>query len=144
MHPYKRCGTGSAGNRRRFDLKPILLVRGFIENTCSGDGAFDQFFSAKRLRGSSYIETSFLNPLRHSEMTISQQHVPFKDIAIFPNLPAQYPGVMQGSQQGKRAKLWGPRAHFRANISMKIEIRGKRGATNQADQGTPSQTEYRV
>ena len=33
---------------------------------------------------------------------------------------AQYPGVMQGSQEGKRAKLWGPRAHFGANISMKI------------------------
>ena len=27
---------------------------------------------------------------------------------------------MQGSQEGKRAKLWGPRAHFGANISMKI------------------------
>ena len=70
-------------------LKPILLVRGFIENTCSGDGAFDQLFSAKRLRGSSYIATSLLNPLRHPELTISQQHVPSKDIAIFPNLPAQ-------------------------------------------------------
>ena len=33
---------------------------------------------------------------------------------------AQYPGVMQGSQEGKRAKLWGPHAHFGANISMKI------------------------
>ena len=33
---------------------------------------------------------------------------------------AQYPRVMQGSQKGKRAKLWGPRAHFGANISMKI------------------------
>ena len=33
---------------------------------------------------------------------------------------AQYPGVMQGSQEGKRAKLWGPRAHFGANVSMKI------------------------
>ena len=32
---------------------------------------------------------------------------------------AQYPGVMQGSQEGKRAKLWGPPAHFGANISMK-------------------------
>ena len=32
----------------------------------------------------------------------------------------QNPGVMQGSQEGKRAKLWGPRAHFGANISMKI------------------------
>ena len=29
---------------------------------------------------------------------------------------------MQGSQEGKRAKLWGPRAHFGANISMKIVI----------------------
>ena len=28
---------------------------------------------------------------------------------------------MQGSQEGKRAKLFGPRAHFGANISMKIE-----------------------
>ena len=27
---------------------------------------------------------------------------------------------MQGSQEGKRAKSWGPRAHFGANISMKI------------------------
>ena len=27
---------------------------------------------------------------------------------------------MQGSQEGKRAKLWGPRAHFGAKISMKI------------------------
>ena len=27
---------------------------------------------------------------------------------------------MQGSQEGKRCKLWGPRAHFGANISMKI------------------------
>ena len=35
---------------------------------------------------------------------------------------AQYPGVMQGSQEGKRAKLWGQRAHFGANISMKIVI----------------------
>ena len=35
---------------------------------------------------------------------------------------AQYPGVMQGSQEGKRAKLWGPRAHFGANISMKIAV----------------------
>ena len=35
---------------------------------------------------------------------------------------AQYPGVMQGSQEGKRAKLWGPRAHFGANISMKIAL----------------------
>ena len=26
---------------------------------------------------------------------------------------------MQGSQEGKRAKLWGPPAHFGANISMK-------------------------
>ena len=34
----------------------------------------------------------------------------------------QYPGVMQESQEGKRAKLWGPRAHFGPNISMKIEI----------------------
>ena len=33
---------------------------------------------------------------------------------------AQYPGAMQGSQEGKSAKLWGPRAHFGANISMKI------------------------
>ena len=33
---------------------------------------------------------------------------------------AQYPGVMQGSQEGKRAKLWGPHAHFGANVSMKI------------------------
>ena len=33
---------------------------------------------------------------------------------------AQYPGVMQGSQEGKRAKLWGPRARFGANISMNI------------------------
>ena len=30
---------------------------------------------------------------------------------------------MQGSQEGKRAKLWGPRAHFTANISMKILTR---------------------
>ena len=29
-------------------------------------------------------------------------------------------GVMQGSQEEKRANLWGPRAHFLANISMKI------------------------
>ena len=29
---------------------------------------------------------------------------------------------MQGSQKGKRAKLWGPRAHFGANISMKIAV----------------------
>ena len=27
---------------------------------------------------------------------------------------------MQGSQEGKRAKLWGPRAHFGANTSVKI------------------------
>ena len=27
---------------------------------------------------------------------------------------------MQGSQEGKRSKLWSPRAHFGANISMKI------------------------
>ena len=27
---------------------------------------------------------------------------------------------MQGSQEGKHAKLWGPRAHFGANILMKI------------------------
>ena len=33
---------------------------------------------------------------------------------------AQYPGVMQGSQEGKRAKLWGLRANFGADISMKI------------------------
>ena len=33
---------------------------------------------------------------------------------------AQNPGVMQGSEEGKRAKLWGPCAHFGANKSMKI------------------------
>ena len=33
---------------------------------------------------------------------------------------AQYPGVMQGSQEGKRAKLWRPRDHFGTNISMNI------------------------
>ena len=27
---------------------------------------------------------------------------------------------MQGSEEGKRAKLWGPCAHFGANKSMKI------------------------
>ena len=32
----------------------------------------------------------------------------------------QCPGVMQGSQEGKRATLCGPRAHFGANIPMKI------------------------
>ena len=37
---------------------------------------------------------------------------------------AQYPGVIQGSQEGIRAKLWGPRAHFGANISMKIACVG--------------------
>ena len=91
MYLYKPRGAGSAGNRRGFYLKSILLVRGFIENTCSGDGEFDQFFSAERLRESSYIATSFLNPLRHPELTFSQQHVhvPSKDIAFFPNLPAQ-------------------------------------------------------
>ena len=30
---------------------------------------------------------------------------------------AQYPGVMQGSEEWKRAKLWGPRTRFGANIS---------------------------
>ena len=35
---------------------------------------------------------------------------------------AKYPGVMQGSQEGKRAKLCGPRAHFGANISLKIVL----------------------
>ena len=29
---------------------------------------------------------------------------------------------MQGSQEGKRPKLWGPRAHFGTNISMKIVV----------------------
>ena len=29
---------------------------------------------------------------------------------------------MQGSQEGKRAKLWGLRANFGADISMKIMI----------------------
>ena len=33
---------------------------------------------------------------------------------------AQYPGVTQGSQEGKT--LWGPRGHFGANISMKIVV----------------------
>ena len=31
---------------------------------------------------------------------------------------ALYPGVTQGSQKGKHTNLWGPRAHFGANISM--------------------------
>ena len=31
----------------------------------------------------------------------------------------QYP-VMQGSKEGKRNNLWGPRTHFGANIPMKI------------------------
>ena len=31
----------------------------------------------------------------------------------------QYP-VMQGSKEGKRTNLWGPRTHFGANIPMKI------------------------
>ena len=35
---------------------------------------------------------------------------------------AQYPGVMKWSQKGKRTKLWGPRAHYGANISMKIVV----------------------
>ena len=89
MYLYKPRGAGSVGNRRGFDVKSISLVTGFIENTCLGDGAFEQFLSAERLRGSSDIATSFLNPLRHPELTISQLHVPFKDIAFFPNLPAQ-------------------------------------------------------
>jgi len=83
MYLYKPRGAWSARSRHGFDLKSILLVRGFIENTCSGDGTFDQFFSAERLRGSSFIVTSFLNPLRHPELTISQQHVPAKDRAFF-------------------------------------------------------------
>ena len=29
---------------------------------------------------------------------------------------------MQGSQEGKRPKLWGPRAHFGANISMNTVV----------------------
>ena len=33
---------------------------------------------------------------------------------------AQCPGVMEGFHEGKRAQLWGPFAHFGANISMKI------------------------
>ena len=33
---------------------------------------------------------------------------------------AQYPGVMQRSEGAKRANFWGPRAHFGADISMKI------------------------
>ena len=33
---------------------------------------------------------------------------------------AQYPGFMQGSQEGKRANLWGPCAQFGAIIPMKI------------------------
>ena len=89
MYLYRPRGAWSASNRHGFDLKSILLVRGFIENTCSGDGAFDQFFSAERLTGSGYIVTSFLNPQRHPELTISQQHVPGKDRAFFPKLPAQ-------------------------------------------------------
>ena len=35
---------------------------------------------------------------------------------------AQYPGLMQWSLEGKRAKSCGPRACFGANISMKIAI----------------------
>ena len=34
---------------------------------------------------------------------------------------------MQGSEEGKRGELWGPCAHFRANISMKIVGPGKEG-----------------
>ena len=33
---------------------------------------------------------------------------------------AQCPGVMQGSQEKKRATLWDPCDHFGANIPMKI------------------------
>ena len=29
---------------------------------------------------------------------------------------------MQGSQEEKRAKLWAPRVHFGANISMKMVL----------------------
>ena len=36
---------------------------------------------------------------------------------------AQYLGVMQGSQEGKRAKSWGLRTHFGTNISMKIVVK---------------------
>ena len=87
MYLYKPRRAWSTRNRHGFDLKSILLVRGFIENTCSGDGAFDQFFSAERLTGSGFIVTSFLNPLRHPELTISQQHVPGKDRAFFSKAP---------------------------------------------------------
>ena len=48
MYLYKPRGVGSAGNRHGFDLKSILLVKGFIENTCSENGAFDQFFFRQR------------------------------------------------------------------------------------------------
>ena len=90
MYLYKPRRAGSAGNRRGFDVKSILLVRGFIENTCRGTGHWISFFSAERLKGgSSYIATNTLNPLRHPELTISQQPVPSEDIAFFPNLPAQ-------------------------------------------------------
>ena len=39
---------------------------------------------------------------------------------------------MQGSQEGKRAKLWGPHAHFGANTSMKI-FSGSAALTEQFD-----------
>ena len=43
---------------------------------------------------------------------------------------AQFPGVMQGSQEGKRTNLWGPCAHFGANIPMKIGHNNKNNNNN--------------
>ena len=56
----------------------------------------------------------------HERIEIKSDLISDPDVGNAFEYYAQYPGVMQGSEEGKRAKLWGPCAHFGANISMKI------------------------
>ena len=72
------------------------------------------------LRGGGGAKNASIYALSGHERIEKSELISDPDVGKTFKYHAQYPGVMQGSQEGKRAKLWGPRAHFGANISMKI------------------------
>ena len=88
-----------------------LLVSGFQDIRRDSDRSLG--YAQPRKNGTKKNESTWLLGARN----IRQES---KDAKAFNNY-AQYP-VMQGSQEGKRADLWGPRAQFGVNIPMNTGI----------------------
>ena len=111
------CKLSKSEILRLYSIAHVAMETTKMSNfTCQSKSFISIFFTCQ-------VSACELQPFSYHDLANNIYSQTAKTVFSHLKCYAQYPGVMQGSQEEKRAyKLWVPRVHFGANISMKIVL----------------------